>query len=685
MASESARRAATRSVVVAAALLVGPQVAAKAVRDALFLSTFDIQTLPAMVGAAAVVSLLATLGFSRMMARVSPFRLLRAALGGSAVLFLIEWGVAQEWPRVTAIGLYLHHAVLSAVLVSGFWSLVNEHFDPHSARKAMGSIGAGASLGGVLGGLVAWRAAGVAGPVTMLAVLAAASVLGLVSVLAVGGPPPRPASRAKELAPRPASGLRSIVGVAYLRNLALLIALCAFVEAIVDYLLGSAAVAAVGPGRPLLSFFALFHTGTGVLALALQAVLARASLTGLGVAGTLAVLPALTLAGSALALAAPRFAAFVLLRGGQAAVRNSFFRASYELLYGPLPNAQKRPAKVIIDVACDRLGTVAGSLAVMAVLFVAPGISARVLLFLVAAGALASLALVPHFRQGYVRALAESLRRGTAPPDPRAMVEPTTLLTLASIHRERPMDLSDTPRRDEVQPHAPTDPLLGAIVRLRSGDPQAIRGVAEARAIPPALVPHLIPLLARDDVFDAVAAALRRGADRATGQLVDALLDPEVATIVRRRIARVLKGVPTQRTAEGLLQGLGDARFDIRYRCAQALSRICAHEPTIAVAQDALFAIAAREARSAGDSPRHLEHVFTLLATAMDREAMGIAQRALRADDQRIRGTALEYLDHVLPAEVKGPLWPHLGSGPLMASGRSRDDLRDTLLQSSRR
>jgi hypothetical protein len=657
---------------------VGPQVAAKATRDALFLSTFAASRLPAMSATAALVSLLATLAFSRAMARLSPARVLPLSLGASSALFLVEWALASRMPGAAAVMVYLHQAILGAVLVSGFWSFVNERFDPHTAKRAMGAIGAGASLGGVVGGLVTWAAARVAGPAAMLPALAMASVLGLASVVTMRGARPGGREAAEPEPPAPASGFRLIRDVAYLRNLALLVGLCALVESLLDYLLGAAAAASLPRGGPLMSFFALLHGGTGVVALVLQAALARPALARLGVAGTLSLMPALTLAGSLAALAAPRLLAVVLLRGGQAALRNSFFRSAYELLYTPLPPEQKRPAKVLVDVACDRLGSVAGSAAVLLVLAIAPGSAPRVLLVLAAAAAGATLFLTPRFFRGYVGALAESLRMGAPALERHSIVDPATLLTLASIHL--PSSALGAAARPEGT--IAGDPLLQAIADLRSADPSRIRRIVAASDLHPALVPHLLPLLARDGLFEIVAPVLRRTAGRHTGQLVDALLDPEVDTVVRRRIARVLKGVPSQRAADGLLCGLDDVRFDVRYRCAQALARICAQEPAIAVPQEAMVARAARDAARAGESPRHLEHVFTMLSVVLDREALDIARRALRTPDERLRGTALEYLDNVLPAPVRGPLWPHLGARPA-GSGRSHEEIRDDLLRSA--
>ncbi|MCB9598719.1 MAG: hypothetical protein H6719_38745 [Sandaracinaceae bacterium] len=49
----------------------------------------------------------------------------------------------------------LQPAVFGALVISGFWSVVNERFDPHSAKQMIGRIGTGATFGGVAGGLLA--------------------------------------------------------------------------------------------------------------------------------------------------------------------------------------------------------------------------------------------------------------------------------------------------------------------------------------------------------------------------------------------------------------------------------------------------------------------------------------------------------------------------------------------------
>jgi ATP/ADP translocase len=672
-----AERTAAWPAAIAAALLLAPQVAAKATRDALFLSSYAVSALPRMAAVAALASLLATFAFSRAMASRSPARVMPLALGASALLFLAEWPLALAAPRFAAIVVYLHHAVLGAVLVSGFWSLVNEGFDPHRARHAMGAIGAGASLGGAAGGLATWQAARILSVPAMLPVLALTSAVGVISILRLrtAGRPPAHAERAAD-ASAPRDALPLIRAVPYLRRLALLVLLTAALEAVLDYVLSAAAAARFGRGAPLMSFFALFHGGSGLLALGVQATLVRPLLQGVGLARTLALQPVFAAVASVAAVAAPRFTTLVVLRGGQAVFRNSAFRSAYELLYTPLPREQKRPAKVVIDVACDRLGTVLGSGAVILVLLIAPLAGTRLLLGLAAAVAAATIALAPRFHGGYVDALAASLRSGAGALDAPSVVEPTTLLTLASVQ------IPETPGGPgSVASH---DPLLQAIADLRSGSPDRIQPVLARELLDPLLAGHVIPLLARTAFFPAALACLRRAAPYCTGLLVDALLDERAEPVVRRRVARVLRAVPTQRAADGLLAGLEAARFDVRYRCAQALVRLRARNDRLLFPREKVLASAAREADQVAGSDRHLEHVFDLLALVLDREPVAMALAALRSNDEALRGTALEYLENVLPAVVKERLWPHLSRGrATYASGRSPDEIQADLLRST--
>src|SRR4051794_37543189 len=133
---------------VGAALIMAHQVAGKAVRDGLFLSQFSPAALPAIMGAAALFSVLLGLLFARRMSRLGPARIVPAAFAIGGVLHWVEFGLLRS-PGIVARGItvtviYLHLVGLGAILLSGFWSIASEAFDPRAAKRYFGKItGAG--------------------------------------------------------------------------------------------------------------------------------------------------------------------------------------------------------------------------------------------------------------------------------------------------------------------------------------------------------------------------------------------------------------------------------------------------------------------------------------------------------------------------------------------------------------
>lgn len=67
---------------------------------------------------------------------------------------------------------------------------------------------------------------------------------------------------------------------------------------------------------------------------------------------------------------------------------------------------------------------------------------------------------------------------------------------------------------------------------------------------------------------------------------------------------------------------------------------------------------------------RGLEHLFNELAILLGSAEVKICFRALNQDDARARGTALEYLQTVLPAPLRDALWPLLGEESSLPSVR---------------
>ena len=157
---------------ITATIMIAHQVAGKATRDGLFLTLFDVTDLPKAVMASAVLSFFAVLLMSRLLSRHSPAKVVPTGYGISAVLFIAEWYYFQFYPKTVVALLYLHMATFGAVLISGFWSVINERFDPYSAKRTVARIAAAATLGGLLGGILTQSAVSLWGSRTMLMFLA---------------------------------------------------------------------------------------------------------------------------------------------------------------------------------------------------------------------------------------------------------------------------------------------------------------------------------------------------------------------------------------------------------------------------------------------------------------------------------------------------------------------------------
>src|SRR5262245_1634912 len=130
------------------AVIMAYQVASRATRDTLFLSTYPVGSLPLMIAGASVFSIAAALLATRGMVRLGPARFMPIAFVGSALLTLAEWVLAWRQPGLAAVAVYLHVGALAAVLISGVLVTLKLHIVPR--RQDTG--GGGTTLG-VCGGV----------------------------------------------------------------------------------------------------------------------------------------------------------------------------------------------------------------------------------------------------------------------------------------------------------------------------------------------------------------------------------------------------------------------------------------------------------------------------------------------------------------------------------------------------
>lgn len=667
----------------AAGLMMAHQVAGKAARDSIYLSTFPVSDLPKMVMAAAAVALLLTFAWARLMSAYGPRRVVPSGFLFSAVMHLAEYALLGRAAGVTAVVVYLHIVGFGAILLSGFWSIANEVYDPSSAKRYFGRIAGGGTAGGIWGGLAAERTAVLMPGADILLVLAGFHILCAGALIGSarmsGAAAKKQEGGAFDAKLTPGEVLKR---APFLRDLALLVLLGTFSATFVDYLFKSGAAAAYGKGAPLLRFFAVFYTSIQVVTLFMQTFLTRPSLERLGLSRTVGSLPAANSVMAAAGLLFPAFPVFAFARGTENALRGSLFRSGYELLYTPVAPAEKRAAKTLIDVAADRAGDALGAGVIQILLLVSAGFLTTELLGLTIAASLAAVWVASRLDQKYTGALEQRLLDHAIDVDMADIHDSTTMSavlrtrTLARAVKATPV--GQVKAQPETAVH---DPVLASLAALRSGRVETVTASLRRQA-PFDEIEHaqLVRLLAWDPVAEDARKALERLGGRVVGLLSDSLLDPNESFAIRRRVPRILARGNSQRAFDALLEGLKDSRFEVRYQCARALDYMHSKNPSLVAPRDLIHQVVAEEIRKSqavmdprqlidqpdeehalayldtevgGDADKSTELIVSLLATILPREPLTVAFRAFHSGERHLRGLAVEYFDSVLEGDAR--------------------------------
>jgi hypothetical protein len=228
------------------------------------------------------------------------------------------------------------------------------------------------------------------------------------------------------------------------------------------------------------------------------------------------------------------------------------------------------------------------------------------------------------------------------------------------------------------------DPRLRSLAELRSGDRHRVEAALARLTKPDRMqIAQVITLLAWDDMAQPARMVLEKHAGANIGLLIDALVDPDSDFAVRRRVPRILGTVGSPRAIEGLLWGLDDTRFEVRYQCARAIDRLLRTHEHLRVDPDTILRLVDRELSvspqvwkghrlidgverdddpggidaAAGAAARNLEHVFRLLGTIWPRDAVHVALRGLQSADAGLWGLAVEYLNSRLPEGTRMKIW----------------------------
>ena len=262
---------------------------------------------------------------------------------------------------------FIWTSVFNLFVVSVFWALMVDVFDSEQGKRLFGFIAAGATLGGIAGSSIT---ASLAKDVPASYLLLGSAILLEAAVFSVR----RLARLSDVLHQRPAAqsgespiggnilaGLTHAFKSPYLINVSGYILLFAITSTFLYFQQAEIARHSFTDRGARTAFFARVDLWVNVLTLGAQLFLTGRVLRTIGVALTLAMLPALSILGFGTLAITPTIAVLVVYQVLRRAGNFAFARPTRELLFTVVPREDKYKAKSFIDTVIYRTGDQVGA------------------------------------------------------------------------------------------------------------------------------------------------------------------------------------------------------------------------------------------------------------------------------------------------------------------------------------
>jgi AAA family ATP:ADP antiporter len=345
--------------------------AIRPIRDEIGLAG-GLDNLPWLVTGTLVGMMIVNPPFSALMARLPRARFIAVTYRFftlNLILFLALFhatsGQANLW---VGRAFFVWTSVFNLFVVSVFWIFMVDVFTGEQGKRLFGAIAAGATIGGIAGSGLAAGTVHAFGDWLLLPASAVFLEVAVFSVrhidrLAHGGHPHRehrtqPAGRGQGGV---FAGLRETLRSPYLLNICIYMLLYASLSIFLYFQQAAIVDRNFVDRASRTAFFANVDLLTNVLTLGAQFFLTGQLLERFGVAVTLTIVPALTVAGFALLAFVPTVSvvmAFVVLRR---AGNFAFARPTREVLFTSLDRHEKYRAKSFIDTFVYRFGDQVGT------------------------------------------------------------------------------------------------------------------------------------------------------------------------------------------------------------------------------------------------------------------------------------------------------------------------------------
>jgi len=365
--------------------ITSPYYIIKSLRNASYLSGLGDEKLPLAYFLTAILMGFIVNFHSRLQVKLPRSRLIINSLIFFFSNIVLFWWLFERGWRWVPVAFWVWANIFAIVLVTQFWMLVNDVFNPREARRMIGFIGSGAQLGAILGGVLAGVLAKRA-PWLLLPL--AAGMLGL-GILVVSGifrwqrqKTDGIDREAKDRAAGPTKvGFRDAFQTTrqspYLLLLAGIMMVTLVVSTLIDWQFNSIVQSSVEGESNLTSFFGYFNAGAMFFAFLFQLLLTSPIIKAFRIRGALLLYPLILFLGTggiglaALAGLVPLVPA-ILIKASDKGLAYSLNQSVRELLYIPISPEQKYKSKIFIDMFLNRFAKGLGAIILAVLLWLVP-------------------------------------------------------------------------------------------------------------------------------------------------------------------------------------------------------------------------------------------------------------------------------------------------------------------------
>ena len=336
----------------------------KPVTRSQFINDFGADNLPyVQLVAGLIIGVLMQL-YSKAVTYIPRRWVIPVTVTAEGVLLLAFWGLFRTDATWVSVAFYVVGLMLGLLLISQFWTLANDLYDPRQAKRLFGFIGGGSSLGGAMGSAITLFAVKHIGTNNLL-LASAAMLFGCVGIvtLIVRRRDVKSDLKVDERGVGGSEAIRLLRSSRHLQVIALVIGFAAIGAAIIEQQLNMAAAEHRGADTDAITtFLAQVGVWLSLVGFVVQVGFTSRIHRSMGLAFALLVLPvSLGSTGLIILLTGAVWAPGVA-RVLDSSLRYTVDKTTREVLFLPLPTDIKYRAKPFIDVTMDRFAKAIGAL-----------------------------------------------------------------------------------------------------------------------------------------------------------------------------------------------------------------------------------------------------------------------------------------------------------------------------------